>query len=261
MNYNHKNPNSKGRKQWEKDFKNKFVNPYAFISLVGKCNKDSFDIKKFYENKNLLTGWLDCKIETKTLTFIPNTTNDKAFNGNDKNKKSYDFFSYEDLSSRSDLKNIYQEPVIPGSEIRGVIRSAYEALTNSCLSSIDEASVLHKRNNKPKKPGLLKKENGEWRLYTAERVLLDKGNENIINKLTEGQKVYFTYNQKNNRRKVKEKKTEKFDNSETKTETGYFHKGEHFDKKKYESVFVLKGTNSFPVDEDSVTRLKEVVKI
>ena len=270
MNYNHKNPNSKGRKQWEKDFKNKFVNPYAFISLVGKCNKDSFDIKKFYENKNLLTGWLDCKIETKTLTFIPNTTNDKAFNGNDKNKKSYDFFSYEDLSSRSDLKNIYQEPVIPGSEIRGVIRSAYEALTNSCLSSIDETSVLHKRNNNPKKPGILKKIGNEWKLFSAEKVMLkykpcDSDPVKIfdISKYNEGQKVYITKSKDKYKNKgfmpytVTQISNEKFD----KSLEGYFHKGEDFEKKKHHESVFIEGSIKKVIEEDVVNRLKNVVEI
>ena len=272
LNNSNNNPNSRDKKQWEKDFKNKFVNPYAFISLVGKCNKESFDIRKFYENNNLLTGWLDCTIETKTLTFIPNTSNDEAFykNGNDENKKSYDFFSYEDLSSRSDLKNIYQEPVIPGSEIRGVIRSAYEALTNSCLSSIDETSVLHKRNNNPKKPGILKKIGNEWKLFSAEKVMLkykscDSDPVKIfdISKYNEGQKVYITKSKDKYKNKgfmpytVTQISNEKFD----KSLEGYFHKGEDFGKKKHhESVFIERSIIKV-IEKDVVNRLKNVVEI
>lgn len=252
-----KKNNPKPKNESKDKHEEKFVNPYAFISLIGQCKKENFELRKFYENKNLLTGWMDCTIKTKTLTFIPNTTNDKAFNDeNNKNKKSYDFFSYEDLSTISDLRQIYQKPVIPGSEIRGVIRTAYEALTNSCMSSIDEDGVLHKRNNKSKYPGLLRKENEGWKIYKAERVLLEKTK--ILENLTEGKEVYIRTYTKNKSKKVEQIATETFEGSEI----GYFHRGEEFPNKKHESVFILlEPKEGFSIEGDVIRRLEEVIRI
>lgn len=131
----------------------RFVNPYNFIPLTGK--------KKLYENhgEETLTGKIVVEIKTKTPLFIPDTSNEKVFpvKGEDPEHKSYDFFTYG------------KEPVIPGSEIRGMIRSVYEALTGSCLSAIDDDAELVKRTNDIYQPGLIKKIKGKYILVEAER--------------------------------------------------------------------------------------------
>jgi len=123
-----------------------FVNPYTFIGLGESKSRSSGNGK--------YTGVLSCTMMTLTPLIIPNAANEHAFSKreqrvvdrwNKKNSssalreesgiKSYDFYSYD--NPEGDRENKKSSPVIPGSSIRGMIRSAYEALTDSCLSTID----------------------------------------------------------------------------------------------------------------------------
>lgn len=129
-----------------------FVNPYNFIPLTDKK-------ADYVPKEEKLTGKLVVEIETKTPLFIPDTSNEKVFSvdGEDEEHKSYDFFKYGG------------EPVIPGSEIRGMLRCVYEALTGSCLSAIDDDAELVKRTNEIYKPGLIKKVKNGYILVEADR--------------------------------------------------------------------------------------------
>ncbi|MDR2492524.1 MAG: TIGR03986 family CRISPR-associated RAMP protein [Coriobacteriales bacterium] len=141
-----------------------FINPYAFIALPGgrqtaeaPCEGDK------------LTGKLTFTLTNRTPLFIPNTTNDHALvdgdvgEGDDKRHKSYEFFSYTDLSGKQTGSTRGPcEPVIPGASLRGVFRSVYETLTGSCLSQANEEFVseeqwFHRRMYDPHKPGLIVK--------------------------------------------------------------------------------------------------------
>jgi CRISPR-associated protein (TIGR03986 family) len=135
-----------------------FVNPYTFIPLGDECVRGEH-IPGDY------SGVLHCSLKTLSPLIIPNAGNDHAFS--DGEHKSYDFFSYEEpYGVRTD---IYARPIIPGSSLRGAIRCAYEALTDSCLSTVDEEMPLHRRNSEAyKKYGVI--ENGI--LYEAEKVLI-----------------------------------------------------------------------------------------
>ena len=177
----------------------KFVNPYHFVEL-GNLPVEKTD---FYKSKGGNTGWIDIDIETLTPIFIPNTSNSNAFNKSIPEKtikgrtferkelKSYRFFSYQDLSGDTSNNLPYEEPVIPGSEIRGMIRSAFEAVTNSCLSTIDMKRPLYKRTIRTGTPGLLEYDNKtqKWVIYECIRIgvkmqeLEDKEDDN-------GKKVY-----------------------------------------------------------------------
>ncbi|MDR2938882.1 MAG: TIGR03986 family CRISPR-associated RAMP protein [Clostridiales bacterium] len=161
-----------------------FVNPYNFISLPDKCNKNVDAATNL--KKPTYSGTIFCKLETLTPLFIPNTTTEKAFpfsntttknNGSKKTTtgKAYDFFSYEDMSESGDYTNRYARPIIPGSSIRGAVRSAYEAVTNSCLSTCgDEDLILHRRTNEPKAQyGVLVKAGNGHVLYEAEKLRLN----------------------------------------------------------------------------------------
>lgn len=65
------------------------------------------------------------------------------------------------------------QPVIPGSEIRGMFRSNFEILTSSCLSSLDSDMLLSKRTMESFLPGLIYRDprTGTYTLYAAEDVL------------------------------------------------------------------------------------------
>ena len=191
---------------WVND-NNTFTNPYNFVSLDSAC-KRKHDYLEIKEKSNLLTGYISIAIKTETPIFIPNTTNDDAFefkterdeNGQDKKIKSYDFFSYEDISNQ-DRQKKWSAPVIPGSEIRGAIRNAFEAVTSSCLSTLDEKRLMYKRTvTQAEKQGRLSydKTTDIWEIKPCERigVNMKTGNHDpngpfrIFSTFEEGQTVY-----------------------------------------------------------------------
>ncbi len=173
---------------------NSFVNPYNFIPLE-KHVPDRKEVKP-----GNLTGVISYTLMTRTPLFIPNTSNEDAFKMGIKDHKSYDFFSYNDLSrEKESLKTRYYKPVIPGSEIRGMLRNYYEIITNSCMSFVDDEEVLSKRTGHIFEAGLLERnDDGTFKLYKAEDCLLrgkgstERGYEPIFKteKYKEGQKVY-----------------------------------------------------------------------
>lgn len=185
----------------------KFVNPYNFMPLSG--NRSTWKEQK----EKRYTGVIEYEVLTKTPLFIPNTSNSDAFQKGVEGHKSYDFFSYTDLSDKKEsVKDHPEIPVIPGSEMRGMLRGNFEILTNSCMSAIDDDVVLGKRTNEVYKAGLLKRnEDGTFDLHKAIDCLMRTKKENsliddwaddpehyrrkcyIQDGLKEGQKVYFKY--------------------------------------------------------------------
>ena len=107
-----------------------FINPYNFVPINLKKTERS-DITKNQENT--ITGYLDCQLRCKTPLAIPDTSR-KVKNDNEHQK--YPFFSVGG-----------EKPVIPGSSIRGVIRSAYETITDSCLGSMKKDTLFTVRNH------------------------------------------------------------------------------------------------------------------
>ena len=140
----------------------KVINPYNFINLPPNRNNAS-------QETGSLTGRIECYLYPRTHMFIPNTTNDKVFESSDAEHKSYDFYSYQDLSTIENPSTC--EPIIPGSSIRGEMRSLYEALTNSCLSAVDNDLILNKRLPNPGKIGVLQIKNGVYELFEAKKFM------------------------------------------------------------------------------------------
>lgn len=221
-----------------------FVNPYSFIDLIHALKK-RFNNYRDLKAKGNLTGWLECKLETKTPIFIPNTTKTFMQKVSDGEMKCYDFFSYNDLNQQSatrieDLPLF--EPIIPGSEIRGMIRSAFEAVTKSCLSTIDDEQLLYKRVQTPAKPGpaRLVFENNQWKIIECTKYRLPKSwisqkfPKILINgqDYNEGQEVFVSVHPKNF--KVIAISPTKSGN----LKPGFLHIGEYNDNKNYEAIFV-----------------------
>ena len=159
-----------------------FVNPYNFIPLEKSPHEEELPWKKKLQNEESprnLTGKIEYTLTTLTPLFIPNTSNDRVFSKSNALQgdsteeepiyhKSFEFFSYRDFSGQKDRDKVPADylPVIPGSEIRGAIRSIYEALTDSCLSAIDMDAVLSKRTPEYFSPGILEwDQDGGWNLY------------------------------------------------------------------------------------------------
>ena len=127
----------------------KFINPYNFISFPEKKAAAYTDTDKH-------TGVIEYTITTKTPLFIPNSSLETAFKeSNIKDHKSYDFFSYTELDPGKKYENQYHIPVIPGSEMRGVVRNVYETLTDSCMGILNSEEYPVKRTPARFKPGLL----------------------------------------------------------------------------------------------------------
>ncbi|MCM1361308.1 MAG: TIGR03986 family CRISPR-associated RAMP protein [Clostridiales bacterium] len=147
-----------------------FLNAYNFVPLLGKeCLRESLE-------KGSLTGKISCVIIPKTDFFIPNTSNETCTYSGVCGKTVREFFSYTQLPEKHEMNgdNAPQHPVIPGSELRGMIRSMYEAMTDSCLYALDLPDLLSSRSNDAKLPGLLHYcEDGTWELIKAEKNWLD----------------------------------------------------------------------------------------
>ena len=183
----------------------KFINPYNFIPFANAKTPASKS-----DDEEKLSGVIEYSLLTKTPLFIPNTSCECAIdpvNYNEKEHKSYEFFAYEDLTSFNDnLKKLKEEqknpeelqlqkktkdnllaPVIPGSEIRGVLRANYEILTNSCMSAFDGDVTLGRRSAEVFQAGLLKKNDNAdpkkvtYDLYAANDTLLrTKGKNSLV---------------------------------------------------------------------------------
>ncbi len=140
--------------------KEKFVNPYNFISIGGPIRKtDISDMK----SEDLVSGELVCRVTVNTPLAIPGDVEKQE------DHNVYKAFRYMDG----------EKVVIPGSTIRGMIRSEYETITNSCFRTTNgdeyltsRANVSHGAKSRAFKPALLIKENNQWKLYEAERIPL-----------------------------------------------------------------------------------------
>ena len=127
----------------------RFVNPYTFIPLKRKSQLFPNTRNAEYD---VISGVILCELTTATECAIPDT-GEPAQDGWTR------FFRIGDTLA------------IPGSSIRGVVRSVYEVLTNSCMRVND--APFHSSSS-IKRPGLLACENGVYKLYTAERYRIKK---------------------------------------------------------------------------------------
>ena len=136
--------------------KSLFVNPYNFVSS-DFSQKTKADLKK---EKH--TGVLKCHLITKTPVAIPLEIIEETRVGEKLNQthKTYEFFNYGE-----------GKYVIPGSSIRGAVRSVYEAITDSCYVTADEEELITKRSNSAYKAGVLIRKGAEWKLYPATRYI------------------------------------------------------------------------------------------
>lgn len=123
--------------------KYRFLNPYNFvrylrngkengtpeIELLGRCAPPPHD--RFIG----LTGKIECKLEAITPLFI----SDSEFVESENEHKSYRFFTLKN-------ENGVEEFAIPSTSLRGMLRSVFEAATNSCFSVFD-GGLLGKRKD------------------------------------------------------------------------------------------------------------------
>lgn len=184
-----------------------FINPYHFISLSNKPNRQKLEEYDAVQEEKL-TGSITYTLTTKSPLFIPNTTSERAFaytpnpeDDKENEHKLYDFFSYTTLESGKTYDDEYFEPVIPGSEVRGMIRTIYETLTNSCLSITDGEKNIAKRTVEQFQPGVLEYVGNQIVLYSAEDILCRERKDfsvkyyrigDKIKNIPEGSQILFT---------------------------------------------------------------------
>lgn len=128
-----------------------FVNPYNFIPFGSEIGKQRKSREKVYcGQERLVSGWLTVDLDTKTPLIIPDGAHPKYW---DIDKKQY--VKDPDEKKKKVLHKEYsflkvpgesgEEPVIPGSELRGMIRSAYEAVTDSCTAFLLDDKPISQR--------------------------------------------------------------------------------------------------------------------
>ncbi len=277
-----------------------FTNPYNFVPLEGRCHRSSHALGK----DECLTGYFDCTIELLTPLFIPNTSCSQALcdlKEAEAGYSGYEFNSYENLSGtvRQDRRGQTppKEPIISGSEIRGSVRSVFEAAFGGCMSTIAADATLGRRTPSVKKPGILRKKgNGgnEYEIIPCERAMLFVERPNIsigtfssekmgqlmpkneYNTLKEGQEIWikladegFKKGGRNIGAKVVRDYKIPLAGKERPKDylVGYLHKGEPFGKKKHhESVFYIDGNRKGgkskvkAVSEEEINMLQTVME-
>lgn len=279
-----------------------FVNPYNFIPLAETKAKGTVE-------KGNNVGVIEYTLTTKSPVFIPNTSSDSAFKQTNeyaeatasevrKNGKhiSRDFFSYQELTKDNRYEDNPMEPVIPGSEIRGMVRNIYETLTDSCMGVLNEELFPSRRSFEIFEAGLIKREKRKkeektvFTLCNAENCVYKPYNEEggIMDwdKITykEGEKVLFDKEQAQKnldavRKNLKKKNKKRLPNKPIVNKLGgqtegYIIKGNTENKgpsKKYAHIFCLKEADALnpksndtdyferTLKEEDFNRLYEVI--
>lgn len=136
---------------------NKFINVYHFAPLTyERCDRQNALERSMEKTEELYTGKIQVKLKTRTPVFIP----DMHAQGKEPGHKELTFFSYDGKT-----------PVIPGSSLRGMLRSVYETVTNSCLSVVDLEEKPVRRTSDYYKAGLLRRDtdNNTFTLVSANK--------------------------------------------------------------------------------------------
>lgn len=231
-----------------------FVNPYHFVRLDPARDSRMKDSEE--QKEQSLSGVLHCSFETMTPLAVPDTENKKEYLiGGDSGKIHYRYPFY----------SINYRPTVPGSSVRGMLRSVYESLTDSCFVTISDEEQITARTGSSKAfdPAILRREAGnKWVLYKATRYrvpIKEKDGKFQVDKDEKGR--YIQYNNEKFRSgekvdiKSRSEGRKKIVTSMKHTENGnrYVYVGEDVLGKKYESVFEKGG--SLDVSDDGIKEL------
>ena len=164
--------------------------------------------------------------------------------------------------------------IIPGSSLRGPIRSTYEALTNSCFVTAGSSQNISTRTKAPFEPGLLMWVGNKLVLKPA-RAYLFKVGDYKSNRNDDTDNVWCIATQEELRRKYRYGDTIYFEGRTSKKgkyfvkkvgatlKKGYMYIGEYISKKRHESIFIdKKEPNILSENLDlAYQKLKETIKI
>ncbi len=245
-------------KDYRRNDQVKFVNPYNFVRL-SKDTTERTNMPDYSENaEKLVTGKLHCVLSTKTPLAIPDT---ESVEKDIDNHPTFSFYSVDGKKR------------IPGSTIRGCVRSIYETLTDSCFVTMAEDTWLTNRVNPGNayKPGLLIKEKNAWVLYNAKRLYVQiKGkNAPFTDGINENGERFIKQKEKNfywgdavdikyNDVEMSNKRKRRIINQMVHSQNNnyYVYVGEPFgEQKKYQSVF-QKGEKISADIKSSIQRLE-----
>lgn len=161
-----------------------FINPYNFVPMgdTGPAVKEKGKVYRGDVQEELLSGWLDVGMILKTPLIIPDGAHPKY----------YDLRSKKYVEGRNDVKNPKElhleydflqtyhpetgkkEYTVPGSALRGMIRSTYEAVTNSCMPFLMNDKPMSQRvplYAALNRRGLLGYDGEKWVLYKTKKIL------------------------------------------------------------------------------------------
>ena len=177
------------------------INPYNFIPFGD--GPERMPLQSYFQGQ-MLTGWFDVHLKIKTPLIIPDASNfDEKKVPVQKGKKTilephreYDFFQLPNGSYS-----------IPGSTLRGLIRSTYEAATDSCLPFLPKEPDLPISQRTPlyaalKDRGLLEYDSKQrkWLLYSTKKTLIKTTRSEVVDGsfrgYRNGQKVQFQVDDK-----------------------------------------------------------------
>lgn len=236
------------------------INPYTFV----RSKKDVERFKEIEENEKLHTGVISCRLIVKTPLLIPDV--EKATGLTDDKNVEYSFMS---IGNSENIRYI-----IPGSSLRGPIRSTYEALTNSCFVTAGSSQNISTRTKAPFEPGLLMWVGNKLVLKPA-RAYLFKVGDYKSNRNDDTDNVWCIATQEELRRKYRYGDTIYFEGRTSKKgkyfvkkvgatlKKGYMYIGEYISKKRHESIFIdKKEPNILSENLDlAYQKLKETIKI
>ena len=117
--------------------KQQFNNPYNFVRAIKPLPEQESEFKKAFvphDSFQGMSGTITCRLNTLTPFFTPDSRTieeDTDANSEKRGHKRMDYCSTEMPSVKP------RAPMIHGSTIRGVIRSVFEAATNSSFTAID----------------------------------------------------------------------------------------------------------------------------
>ncbi|MDY6876465.1 MAG: TIGR03986 family CRISPR-associated RAMP protein [Chloroflexota bacterium] len=134
-----------------------FLNPYNFVRPVSGARPEKHEKNVLGDAPppphdryvdEMLTGQLTCKVTAVTPLFVSDSHEIKGKSGE---HRSFRFFEYDG------------EPALPASSLRGMVRSVFEAVTNSCFAVFDAERRLQYRevprygNRVKGNPGIVRK--------------------------------------------------------------------------------------------------------
>lgn len=148
-----------------------FINPYHFVPIADKAPER----KPLRKQRGELRGSIECTLTLHSPLAMPDHEHPQLFK--DPKKKGEPLKD----NKRNTIKHFYypfysldgKYPLIPGSELRGMIRSVYEAETNSCLGIFDNAELTGRSQITKQNGGLIYKTGNQWFLEPADIYLVN----------------------------------------------------------------------------------------